>query len=156
MGNSANCAAESYPVAEDGSVVPRTAGTEQLAALAARHALPAIFPYREFALAGGLMSYGSSIRYFYHHVDIYTGRILKGDKPADLGGTVIAGSPTDFSKLISEETEKWGKVIRAHQDGVRSIRSLPTFRNSRSASARPRYCAALSFLAASQETRTAP
>jgi putative tryptophan/tyrosine transport system substrate-binding protein len=58
--------------------------TEQVAALAARHGLPAMFPFREFALAGGLMSYGSSFAYTAHRIGIYTGRILKGEKPADL------------------------------------------------------------------------
>jgi putative ABC transport system substrate-binding protein len=57
---------------------------DQFVALAARHAVPAIFPYREFAAAGGLMSYGGSVTDQYRLVGVYNGQILKGEKPANL------------------------------------------------------------------------
>ena len=56
----------------------------QLGAMAARHAIPAICPYRDFAAAGGLMSYGTNNANQFRQVGVYTSRILKGEKPADL------------------------------------------------------------------------
>jgi putative ABC transport system substrate-binding protein len=66
----------------------------QLTTLAARHGLPAVFTTREYAEAGGLMSYGTSLPEAFRMTGLYTGRILKGAKPADL--PVVQSTKFDF------------------------------------------------------------
>ena len=57
---------------------------DRLVELAAKHAIPTIYAYREFVTAGGLMSYGGNLRDMYRQIGLYTGRILKGEKTANL------------------------------------------------------------------------
>jgi putative ABC transport system substrate-binding protein len=75
---------------------------KQIIALAARHALPTIYPFREFTADGGLISYGNNVPDSFRQAGVYAGRILKGDKPAEL--PVIL--PTKFELVINLNTAK--------------------------------------------------
>jgi putative ABC transport system substrate-binding protein len=85
-----------------GSGAMLTNRRQQIVALAARHAMPAIYPFREFAMDGGLISYGNDVPDAFRRGGVYAGRVLKGDKPADLPVELS----TKFELVINRKTAK--------------------------------------------------
>jgi putative ABC transport system substrate-binding protein len=99
LGSAAKTGAEAIFVSADQFFTDRR---EQIVAFAARQGLPAIYPWRLFADAGGLMSYGPSISEMYRQIGRYAGRILKGAKPGDLPVQL----PTKFELVLNLKTAK--------------------------------------------------